>query len=89
MNKRVKVRNLIIQKKKQKRNNENIHLSRAIKEAIKKECNHLLQNGYNELISEVFLNVLIGRAADGLYNIPADIDETLSLLEIMVFDGIS
>jgi hypothetical protein len=48
----------------------------------------LLQNGYNELISEVFLNVLIGRAADGLYNIPADIDETLSLLEIMVFDGI-
>jgi folate-dependent phosphoribosylglycinamide formyltransferase PurN len=87
MNKRVKVRNLIIQKKKQKRNNENIHLSLAM-EAIKEECNHLLLNGYNELISEVFLNVLIGRAADGLYNIPADIDETLSLLEIMVFDGI-
>lgn len=60
-----------------------------IVEAIKEEFNHLLQNGYNELISEVFLNVLIGRAADGLYNIPADIDETLSLLEIMVFDGIS
>lgn len=28
-------------------------------------------------------NVLIGRAADGLYNIPANIDEALSLLKTM------